>query len=182
MFLSSFKSNWALVFLVLSQHVWAVLLYFSFVAFCPCFYFLCALHFSSLRSSLLSQVDLLPNFPVFLNNALNQWCMLIARKFSLGNELSETGGGGESGRECAANLFSNRGNKCQLSSSVDDSSVIFKAGVLHRWLHTIKVIFLNEETLYMVMLWFGYTSGNFHRIALEVMILFWELWRGGGFG
>lgn len=67
-------------------------------------------------------MDLLPNFSVFLNNALNQWCMLNSRKFSLGKELSEIGGGGEAGRECAANLFSSKENKCQLFSSVYDNS------------------------------------------------------------
>lgn len=91
-----FLSKCALVSLFLSQHVWAVLLYFSFVV-CPFFHFLCALHFSSLRTSLLSQVGLLPKFPVFLNNGLNKWCVLISRKLALGKELSVTGGMGGGG-------------------------------------------------------------------------------------
>lgn len=180
MFLSSFKSNWALVFLVLSQHVWAVLLYFPFVV-CPCFHFLCALHFSSLRSSLLSQVDLLPNFSVFLNNALNQWCMLNSRKFSLGSELSETGGGGEGGRECAANLFSSKGNKCQLSSNVDDNSELSSRGVTQVAAYN-QGDFLNEDAFYMVVLWFGYIWGTFSQNSLTADDHFWELWSRDGLG
>lgn len=140
MFLSSFSSNWALVFLVLSQHVWAVLLYFFFFAH-PCFHFLCALHFSSLKISLLSQVGLLPKVSLFLNNGLNKWCMFISRKLALDNELRETGREC-GGRDYAANLFSKGRNKFKFSSTMDDNSVLFfKAGVLPRQLHTTDVTF-----------------------------------------
>lgn len=154
MFLSSFISNWALVFLVLSQHVWAVLLYCSFVG-CPCFHFLCALHFSSLRSSLLRQVGLLPKVPVFVNNGLNKWCMLISRKLALGNEISETGGG----RGVGGNLLAIYFTRKEINSNFLPVGMIIQyyfqgwgvtQAAAHNWCDV-----LNEESLYMAVWWFG---------------------------
>lgn len=154
MFLSSFSSNWALVFLVLSQHVWAVLLYFFFVV-CPCFHFLCALHFSWLRTSLLSQVGLLPKVPVFLNNGLNKWCMLISKKLALGNEFSKTGGGGGVRGNVLPICFPRK----EINSNFLPVWMIIQYyfqgwGVIqaaaYNWCD-----FLNEDSLYMVVWWFG---------------------------
>lgn len=146
---------------------------FSFVV-CPCFHFLCALHFSSLRSSLLSQVGLLPKFPVFLNNGLNKQCMLISRKLALGSELSETGGGGgRGGRQCAANLFSKEGNKFQLSSSVDENSVVFsRLGCYPGSCIQLMWLFKWSDFVYgSVVVWLN--MGSIFRVASHAMILFW---------